>query len=161
MRAFKWSKVFHRGAVWFCALGHLACGGEDDTTSRVLENSGTLCLEPAGASILAHVEIGECLRGRCAYLGIPPRCQASFEGGAVVVTSRAEILSDTSPGLNCPDECRVAKAVCQLTGPSDPSEGFEGEVPVLYGARQAMVRLPLGRAAPLFGATGASCTAEK
>jgi hypothetical protein len=133
-------------AAWLFLLSTMACGGGADTTRTVvIENVGTICLTQAGAEITIDADLG-CVPG-CSHASSPPRCKGSFEDGRIVVTSRVDFVTDTSPGQNCPDGCAVGNAqpICVFTVP------VEGEVPVVYGAEQATIRLPLAGATPLFG----------
>jgi hypothetical protein len=148
-------KMFRIAAIGLYVVSCVACGDDAETTSEVLQNSGTLCLTQSGADITINTQMGVCLRGRCDYAAAPPQCHAAFENGQIIVTSSVEVLSDSTPGLTCPTDCTVPKAVCQLTL---PPEGIDGEVPVVFGSREATVDLALASATPLFAtATGDPC----
>jgi hypothetical protein len=134
------------GFAWVFLSSSIACGAGEDTVRRsVHENVGAICLTQTDAEVTINADFGVCLNGLCNYTEPAPRCQASFEDGRIMVTSRLDLASDASPGVNCLDECAPAKAGCGFI------VAAEGEVRVVYGVQEATVRLPLTRATPLFG----------
>jgi hypothetical protein len=133
-----------RSAAWLCLASVFACGG-DETRTTVLENTGAICLTQVGSQITVNADFGVCL-GCGSHASPAPSCEASFDSASISVSSRANIITDTSFEGDCPDACFLARAACPLTVPA------EGEVSVVFGAQQATVRLPLASATPLFQA---------
>jgi hypothetical protein len=137
-----------RKSYWFaaclCLSSPLACG--DGRSTTVSEDSGALCMTQEGSEITIDARLG--LICGCSHASRGPECQASFESGSLVVTSRLDVTVDRSAEV-CPDGCFYAVATCVFAVPA------EGEVPVAYGTAQATVSLPLTRSTPLFGADDA------
>jgi hypothetical protein len=109
----------------FCLLA-LATGC---TEILLLDNTGTACVDEANAEVF--VDFQTCMSSSCNTV-LSRSCTATVDGDTLVVTSAAEVESQTGPG-NCTLDCMTVSVACDLP------EGWEATTTLSYGGETQAV----------------------